>query len=158
MASPLVRYYCGEPLECYYAGQSLGYSKGVVLDDDPRLSQAFDLIREVVADAYKRGVETGAVSSFTGEASGGVGRGGGDLVSKRRSPDQGKVRRLIDRTLKKYAPQGINVAGIYGCRAGRLEESISLPRVRAELQKGLIEGRYRLDKGCWFLITSKARR
>jgi hypothetical protein len=131
------------------------------MDDDPRLSRAFDLIRKVVADAYKRGadnareqiIQTAVKSaSFDFEPTP-ASPDDADLKAERQRGPRGSVRQLIDRTLAKYAPQGINVAGIYGCREGSLEEMISLPSIRAELRKGLVDGRYRLDKGCWFLKT-----
>ena len=131
------------------------------MDDDPRLSQAFDLIRKVVADAYKLGADNAreqiiqaAVksASFDVEPTPAT-PADADFKAERQRAPRGNVRQLIDRTLATYAPQGINVAGIYGCREGTLEERISLPTIRAELRKGLVDGRYRLDKGCWFLKT-----
>ncbi len=126
------------------------------MDEDPRLAQAFDLIRKVVAEAYRLGADKGreqviqAAVHLADSAADLVRASPANASPKTRPALQEHARRLIDRTLAKYAPQGVNVAGIYGCREGA-EEAVALPDIRAELHKGLIEGRYRLEKDCWFL-------
>ena len=131
------------------------------MSDDPRLLRAFDLIRKVIADSYKRGaddareqvIEAAARSTGIEPRRSRAGFDDVELQAEQNGAPREIVRELIDRTLAEYAPQGVNVAGIYGCRRDGPEEMISLPSIRAELRKGLIDGRYRLDKCCWFLRT-----
>jgi len=126
--------------------------------EDPRLEEAFRLIRAVVSDAYARGQsdETNRVLSLIAqmpntakleEEGGDDADDNMDSDGRQRAP-RGSVRKLIVRALMAF-PEGLTTSEIMDLREGDLELMIKSSSVRSELRKGAAQGEFKEEGGRW---------
>lgn len=123
------------------------------MTDDPRLEQAFELIRAVIADADKR-AEDKLVSRITGSA---PSRPAQPQLFEDTSPDKraprGSAAMLIDRALDEAGDKGLTPIGIQAKAETAFEKMVSTSAIRNWLKEGERKRppRYRQVGGVWFL-------
>jgi hypothetical protein len=126
--------------------------------DDPRLQQAFDLIRAVIADADKRAAAR-MMQRLTTEV-GDLGQEAGPLFKPATTsvrPDKraphGSSERLIDRALTEAGPQGLTVLGIEAKAQTDYEKMVSASAIRNWLRENERRNppKYRQIGGVWYL-------
>jgi hypothetical protein len=125
--------------------------------DDPRLEQAFDLIRAVVADADRR-----AASKMVERITSAAGISHHDqpqLFPNPPSPDKraphGSAGVLIDRALAEAGDNGLTVAGIQAKAETDFERMVSTSAIRNWLREMERKKppKYRQVGGVWFLAS-----
>lgn len=121
--------------------------------EDPRLEQAFALIREVIAEADKR-ASADLLARLTGATSFHNPLGG--IVSTappdKRAP-RGSAATLIDRALAEAGTNGLTAIGIHAKASSEFEKMVSLSAIRNWLKENERKRppRYRQVGGVWFL-------
>lgn len=123
----------------------------VKMADDPRLQQAFDLIRAVVADADQRAAGK-LIERISGNAPTGQGRLFSDASPDKRAP-RGSAGHLIDRALEEAGDKGLTVLGIQAKAETEFEKMVSTSAIRNWLKENERKRppRYRQVGGVWFL-------
>lgn len=116
---------------------------------DPRLEQAFSLIRTVIADADKRAVDNLVAAlqerrPSTYSPPPGI---------ERRAP-RGSAAALIDRVLTEVGEHGAGVPDIQNAANTEFEKRVSVSAIRAWLKQGesTKPPKYRRAGGIWFLV------
>jgi len=121
--------------------------------EDPRLEQAFELIRAVVADADRRAADE-IVARISGNRT--VSHYQGATVHPsypdKRAP-HGSSQMLIDRALAEAGDNGLTVAGIMSKAETEFEKMVSASAVRNWLKENERKRppRYRQVGGVWYL-------
>ncbi len=126
---------------------------------NPKLEEAFDVIRTLLAAEYARGrhdemervrqllaggVEPEQPASIEPHQQ----QEANTRQSAKRAP-RGSVRELVQRVLNNRTA-GVTVSEIYQLRQGPSEEMIERASIRTELKRGELEGRYEERHGLWF--------
>jgi hypothetical protein len=125
--------------------------------EDPRLETAFQLIRDVIADADKRAASK-MVERIT-SAAGISPREQPQLFQTPHSPDKraphGSAGVLIDRALAEAGDNGLTVAGIQAKAETEFEKMVSTSAIRNWLRECERKHppRYRQVGGVWFLAS-----
>jgi hypothetical protein len=134
------------------------------MDADPRIKQIMDLITELVAEAYARG-ESDALERIMAAARSPGPRRDGSLIrepddaepavdrGRKRAP-RGLVAILVDRELREAAPNGLTPAAIRERARDDYEGMLAEATIRQHLRRGGLEGRYREDRGQWYLVEA----
>jgi hypothetical protein len=135
--------------------------------DDPRLTKAIELIREVLLAEYAKGAQD-AIARITAIAKAEFGTPQDEHdepdededeapdETRRRAP-RGLVRVLITRSLTEVAPRGLTTNEFKDRAKDDVERMISMGSIRNELRRGAADGRYREEGGRWFLVTSSPK-
>lgn len=135
--------------------------------DDPRLTKALELIRELMLSEYARGAQD-ALKRISAIAQAELGGPAPDLADEtsddieeddapsgqRKRAPRGLVRVVVTRSLNEAAPAGLTTNDFKDKSRDDLERMISVGSIRNELRRGAAEGRYREEGGRWFLARS----
>jgi hypothetical protein len=125
--------------------------------DDPRLEQAFALIRAVIADADKRAASdlVARISGTTPPAQRGLFPTNTDESPDKRAP-RGSAAILIDRALAEAGEKGLTVIGIQAKAETDFERMVTTSAIRNWLKENERKkpARYRQVGGVWFLAAN----
>lgn len=128
--------------------------------EDPRLEQAFNMIRAAFAEAYERGrldeAERikGALFGAPGQTEPVVTQRAGAQTTKdggRQRAPKGSVRALVRRALLSSGADGATPQEIHDMRSGDAEGMIAIASIRGELRRGREENIYSEAAGKWRL-------
>ena len=139
--------------ECITAINVDNEDSGVAsMTDDPRLEQAFTLIREVVADADKRADER-LMARITGTAVRPSQPKLFDEPSADKRAPRGSAAILIDRALAEAGSKGLTVIGIHAKAETDYEKMVTTSAIRNWLKENERKRppKYRQVGGVWFL-------
>ena len=117
--------------------------------DDPRLEQAFSLIRAVIADSDKRAHEE-ILARISGNAP--TYSSSTKHDTEKRAP-RGSAGALVDRVLSEAGDKGTTVVGILKMADTEFEKMVSPSAVRNWLRENELKNppRYRQHAGVWYL-------
>jgi len=137
------------------ATESCDATSETEMADDPRLEQAFALIREVIADERARTISDMLKGANAPSATGlfaPKSKSSGMSEKARRAP-AGSARVLCERTLAEVREGGLTVMKIHEMAANEYEQMLSISAVRNELTVGEKSHppRYRHVGGVWYL-------
>ena len=127
-------------------------------EDDPRLETAFQLIRDVIADADKRAASK-TVERITSAAVINSPRQPQLFPTRQSSPDKraphGSAGVLIDRALAEAGDNGLTVLGIQAKAETEFEKMVSTSAIRNWLRECERKQppKYRQVGGVWFLAS-----
>jgi hypothetical protein len=127
------------------------------MTDDPRLEQAFALIRAVIADADKRAASdlVARISGSTLPSQRGLLASNTDEYQDKRAP-RGSAAILIDRALAEAGEKGLTVLGIQSKAETDFERMVTTSAIRNWLKENERKKppRYRQVGGVWFLAAN----
>jgi len=125
-------------------------TEAAVMSEDPRLEQAFSLIRAVIADADKRATSD-LVARISGNKPAAPTLFPDDQPDKR--APKGSAAALIDRALAEAGDTGLTVIGIQAKAETPFEKMVSTSALRNWLKEWERKRpqRYRQAGGVWFL-------
>ena len=120
------------------------------IQEDPRLEQAFALIRAVISDADKRAADEIVARISSGRT---TPQATPSYISPDKRAPHGSSARLIDRALEEAGENGLTVAGILAKAETEFERMVSASAIRNWLKENERKRppRYRQVAGVWYL-------